>query len=231
MSVRRAAITRGGKSSLLSRRLLPPVNSSITVVRQAALLTPGTGMEAEITRALEAARYTVRFFSAAALAGDPEASSFEEALEHALRGEFEMLVLGEEIFPPDVDPDRSLTLGLRRAFLACKLVVRGMMRNRFGRIIAFAPASDTTVVPAAAAREALGGLMKSIAREVGTRGITANVIAPGTLEEDAALSPYVAVARPAKPADIGSVLQFLAGDSASYLTGQVMAVDGGVTTT
>ncbi|HEV3311864.1 MAG TPA: SDR family oxidoreductase [Chloroflexota bacterium] len=192
---------------------------------------PGVGMEAEITRALEAAGYRVSLVSAAGLAEHPDAAGFEGGLEHALRGEFEMLVLGEEIFPRNVDPDQSLTLGLRRAFLACKLVVRSMMRNRFGRIIAFAPASDTTVVPAAAAREALGGLMKSIAREVGTRGITANVIAPGTLEENAALSPYVAVARPARPADIGSVLQFLAGDSASYLTGQVMAVDGGVTTT
>jgi 3-oxoacyl-[acyl-carrier protein] reductase len=77
----------------------------------------------------------------------------------------------------------------------------------------------------------LGGLMKSVAREVGSRGITANVVAPGYVGADGEdLSPYVALARPGGMEDIACTIAFVAGDTSGYITGQMLRVDGGLDT-
>ena len=198
----------------------------MTAARQAILLALGPHFESDVAGALEGASYAVSVISTETIAGIED----ERELAELLKADPEALVAGDGIFPRTLDQDRALEAGLRRLFIACKCVTRSMMRRRFGRVVAIAPESAAGFVPSAAALGSVGGLMKSIAREVGTRGITANVIAPGRVDGSGDMSRYVAVGRLAQPRDISSVVGFLVGDSSAYITGQILAVDGGLTT-
>jgi 3-oxoacyl-[acyl-carrier protein] reductase len=140
------------------------------------------------------------------------------------------------------DWDRVLDTDLKGAFLTTKAALRPLMRQRWGRIISIASVVAYTGNAGqssyAAAKAGLVGLMKSVAREVATRGITANVVAPGLIETamTQALSPeirqwmldQVPMGRPGTVDDVAAMVAFLAGDEASYITGQVMKVDGGM---
>ncbi|ALE02329.1 3-oxoacyl-ACP reductase FabG [Candidatus Pseudothioglobus singularis] len=133
---------------------------------------------------------------------------------------------------------------LSSVFKMSKSVLRGMIKNRSGRII-----SITSVVGAmgnagqsnyAAAKAGMIGFTKSLAREVGVRGITVNAIAPGFIETDMtdslpdeqkdALASQIPMGRLGTPDEIAQVVLFLAGDSGSYITGQTLHVNGGMYT-
>jgi 3-oxoacyl-[acyl-carrier protein] reductase len=123
-----------------------------------------------------------------------------------------------------------------------KAALRPMLRQRWGRIINIASVVAFTgnagQASYAAAKAGLLGLTKSVAREVATRGITVNVVAPGLVETDltTALSQeirdwmlsQVPMGRPGTPEDVAAAVAFLASDDCSYLTGQVIRVDGGM---
>lgn len=142
----------------------------------------------------------------------------------------------------DDEFDDVLRVNLRSVFVACRAAARPMMRGRFGRIINVGSVSGLTGNPGqanyAAAKAGLVGFTKSIARELGPKGITANVVAPGFIETDMtsdlpdSLKQDVMKSLPTrrfgKAEEIAHAVSFLAGDLAGYVTGQVIVVDGGL---
>jgi 3-oxoacyl-[acyl-carrier protein] reductase len=140
------------------------------------------------------------------------------------------------------DWDAVLATNLRGAFLCTKAVLRGMVRQRSGRIIAISSVAgvmgNAGQANYAAAKAGLIGFTRSVAREVASRAITANVVAPGFIETDiwAAVSQearekflgLVPLGRPGSAEEVAGVVAFLASDRAAYITGQVLNVDGGM---
>jgi 3-oxoacyl-[acyl-carrier protein] reductase len=144
--------------------------------------------------------------------------------------------LGEE------DWDRVLDTDLKGAFLTTKAALRPMIRQRWGRIINIASVVAYTgnagQASYASAKAGLIGLSKSVAREVATRGITVNVVAPGLVDTDMTdrlseeirtwMLDQVPMGRPGTVEDVAAAVAFLASDDASYMTGQTIKVDGGM---
>ncbi len=131
---------------------------------------------------------------------------------------------------------------LTGSFRVAKRAVRPMIRNRFGRIIFISSVvgllGSAGQVNYAASKSGLLGLARSLAREVGSRGVTANVVAPGFIETDmtAELSEdlvktyrqQIPVGRLGRVDDVTAAVEFLAGDGAGYITGAQLPVDGGL---
>lgn len=143
----------------------------------------------------------------------------------------------------DDEWDDVINTNLRAVFVACRAVARPMMKGRFGRIVNIASTSglvgNAGQANYAAAKSGLTGLTKTIARELGGKGVTANVVAPGFIQTDmtANLPPDViekvkaamAVKTLGTPDDIAACVAYVTSDAAGYLTGQTIAVDGGMT--
>jgi 3-oxoacyl-[acyl-carrier protein] reductase len=140
------------------------------------------------------------------------------------------------------DWDAVLSVNLDGAFRCIQQVLPGMMRNRWGRIInitsVVGEAGAAGQANYAASKAGLIGLTKSLAQEMGSRGITVNAVAPGYIETDmtAGLSAEVKgrimaqipLARMGQPEDIAHAVKFLAGDEAAYITGHVLSINGGM---
>jgi 3-oxoacyl-[acyl-carrier protein] reductase len=141
------------------------------------------------------------------------------------------------------DWDTVLDINLKGSFLATKLAAKIMMKQRSGRIISISSVVGLTgnagQANYAASKAGLIGFTKSAAKELAARGITVNAVAPGFIQTemteamtDAAKEAFLAqvpLKRPGLPQDVASAVMFFASDAASYVTGQVMAVDGGLT--
>lgn len=142
----------------------------------------------------------------------------------------------------DKDFDDVINVNLKSAFVACRAAARPMMRNRFGRIINIGSVTGLMGNPGqanyAAAKAGLSGLTKTIAKELGSKGITANVIAPGFVDTEMTANlpqelkdgaaKMTAVRRFGRAEEIAHAVSFVASDLASYVTGQVIVVDGGL---
>lgn len=142
----------------------------------------------------------------------------------------------------DADFDDIIRVNLRSPFIACRAAARTMMRGRWGRIINIGSVSGLMGNPGqanyASAKAGLVGLTKTIAKELGPKGITANVVAPGFIETDMtaklpqALKDEVVKQLPLRrlgqAEEIAATVSFLASDGAGYITGQVIVADGGL---
>jgi 3-oxoacyl-[acyl-carrier protein] reductase len=135
-----------------------------------------------------------------------------------------------------------LNTNLGSVFRLSKLAIKGMLKRRAGRIISIASVIGSMGNPGqsnyAAAKAGVVGFSKSLAKEIGSRGITVNVISPGFIDTDmtAAMTPearealikQIALARLGLPTDIAKAVAFLASDDASYITGETLHVNGGM---
>ena len=143
----------------------------------------------------------------------------------------------------DEEWNTVISADLSSLFYCSREALRPMLKARFGRIIAVSSVVGLVGNPGqcnySAAKAGMTGFVKSLAREVGSRGITVNAVAPGYIDTDmtSVLSEEVRTAmisgipagRIGKPEDIAKAVAFLASDDASYVHGQVIAVDGGMT--
>jgi 3-oxoacyl-[acyl-carrier protein] reductase len=176
---------------------------------------------------------------------DPEAamSLVEEA------GELDILVNNAGITRdgllarmPDEDWREVIETNLSAMFYTCRAVTRPMMKRRSGAIVNISSIVGVHGNPGqtnyAAAKAGIIGFTKSLARELGSRGVRANVVAPGYVttqltdvlpeEARAAMLAATPLGRLGDPADVASAVRFLCSDEASFITGEVMLVDGGM---
>ena len=142
----------------------------------------------------------------------------------------------------DEDWQAILDTNLTSVYRTSKAVMRAMMKARRGRIINIASVIGVTgnagQANSAAANAGIIAFSKSLAREVGSRGITVNVVAPGFIDTDmtrdlpeegkAAMLTQIALGRLGKPSDIAAAVAFLAGPAAAYVTGETLHVNGGM---
>jgi 3-oxoacyl-[acyl-carrier protein] reductase len=142
----------------------------------------------------------------------------------------------------DEDWQAILDTNLTSVFRTSRAVLRGMMKARRGRIINIASVIGLTGNPGqanyAAAKAGIIGFSKSLAREIGSRGITVNVVAPGFIETDmtkdlpeavrAKMLSDTALGRLGSPSDIAAAVAFLASPAAGYITGETLHVNGGL---
>jgi 3-oxoacyl-[acyl-carrier protein] reductase len=140
------------------------------------------------------------------------------------------------------DWDAVLATNLTASFTWCQAVLKPMVRQRAGRIIAISSVvgqmGNAGQASYAASKAGLIGFCKSLAREVASRHVTVNVVAPGLVETDmtraitetakADWAGQIPLGRMGTPEDIAAAVGFLASDDASYITGQVLAVNGGM---
>lgn len=174
-------------------------------------------------------------------------SFFEEILDKS--GRIDVLVNNAGITKDgllvrmkETDWDIVLNINLKGAFTCTRIAAKAMMKQRCGRIINMASVVGVTgnagQANYSASKAGLIGLTKTAAKELAPRGITVNAIAPGFIETDMtallsekarnAMLDQVPLGRPGQPEDVAAVVTFLASESASYITGQVIHVSGGM---
>ncbi|MGE5489239.1 MAG: 3-oxoacyl-[acyl-carrier-protein] reductase [bacterium] len=178
------------------------------------------------------------------------ADSIKEAFAAALKeGRIDILVNNAGVTKDNFairmkkeDWDFVLSVNLTGAFLACQQVLPGMMKERWGRIVNIASvvgqmgnASQANYV---SSKAGIIGLTKALAREVASRNVTVNAVAPGFIETDMtaklpqevkdAMAAQIALKRFGKPEDVAAAVKFLASEEAGYITGNVINVNGGM---
>ena len=138
--------------------------------------------------------------------------------------------------------DAVMDINLKSVFRLCKAVMRGMMKARSGRVInitsVVGSSGNAGQINYAAAKAGIAGLTRALAREIGSRGITVNCVAPGLIDTDMtraltdaqreALLQQIPLGRLGNPEDVAAVVAFLASPQAAYITGATLHVNGGM---
>ena len=142
----------------------------------------------------------------------------------------------------EADFDAVISTNLKGTFLCMRAVSRIMMKQRYGRIVNLSSVvglrGNAGQVNYAASKAGVVGMTESLAKELASRGVTVNAVAPGFIETDmtaampqaakGAMMPTIPMQRLGKPEDVARAVAFLASDEAAYVTGQVLCVDGGM---
>jgi len=240
----RIALVTGG-----SRGLGAAIAGAFAAAGAAVAINYRSGREAAAALAARIAAEGGKAIAAEGDVGDPASiDGLFAAIERQL-GPIEILVNNAGIAQDGLllrmsvdDWDRVLDVNLRGAFLCTRAALRGMLRRHWGRIINVSSVVGLTgnagQANYAAAKAGLLGLTRATAREVASRGITVNAIAPGFIETDmtagltaaqreAALRE-IPLQRFATPVEIAPAAVFLASSAGAYVTGQVLTVDGGM---
>ena len=152
----------------------------------------------------------------------------------------------DNIFPRLKQDDWDLVIdtNLTGSFRASQRAIKGMMKNKWGRIVFISSVAGISGNMGqsnyAASKAGMIGLAKTISKELGSRNITSNVIAPGYIDTDMTsflndeqkedIIGQLSIKRVGKPEDIANMVSFLCSDESEYITGQVFPVDGGLTT-
>ncbi|MCH1415211.1 MAG: 3-oxoacyl-[acyl-carrier-protein] reductase [Candidatus Actinomarina sp.] len=152
----------------------------------------------------------------------------------------------DNIFPrlKQDDWDSVIDTNLTGSFRASQRAIKGMMKNKWGRIVFISSVAGISGNSGqsnyAASKAGMIGLAKTISKELGSRNITSNVIAPGYIDTDMTsflndeqkedIIGQLSIKRVGKPEDIANIVSFLCSDESEYITGQVFPVDGGLTT-
>ena len=171
-----------------------------------------------------------------------DAAGFAKAIEGVAEKHGRITKDGLALRMSDEDWDMVLDTNLKSAFVAIRAAARAMMKGRFGRIVNISSTSGVAgnagQANYAAAKSGLLGLTKTIAKELGGKGITCNAIAPGFIETDMTanlpaevkegVTKLMAIKRLGTPEDIAAAVAYVTSDEAGFLTGQTLVVDGGM---
>ena len=178
--------------------------------------------------------------------------SINLAVEHAINkmGTIDILINNAGITKDNLflrmkedDWDKVLNINLKANYSLCKMVIKNMVKKRWGRIVnissAVAKMGNAGQTNYAASKAAIEGFTRSLSLEVASRGITVNAVAPGFIKTEIldsidpekleAMAKNIPVGRIGDVKDISSIVSFLASDESSYITGQVLHVNGGLT--
>lgn len=190
-----------------------------------------------------------RAFVVSADLGDPAAADGLVAAAEQAAGPLDILVNNAGLTRDqllmrmkDADWDQVIAVNLSAGFRLARAALRGMMRRRWGRIIAITSVVGSTGNPGqanyAAAKAGMAGFTKALAAEVASRGITVNCVAPGFIatamtdalseEQRARIAAAVPMGRIGTPQEVAACVLFLASDEASYVTGTSLHVNGGL---
>lgn len=243
----RVAIVTGASRGIgraIAQRMASPAGGSRHVVLMARSEAPLKDLQAQIVGSGGKA--------SVAVADVADSKALVSAIEKAAadHGRLDILVNNAGITKDglvlrmsDEDWAAVIQTNLTSAFVACRAAARAMMKGRFGRIVNISSTSglvgNAGQANYAAAKAGLLGLTKTIARELGGKGITANVVAPGFIQTDMTehlpadikekITGMLAVGRLGTVDDIAAAVAYVTSEDAGFLTGQTICVDGGMT--
>lgn len=195
------------------------------------------------------AEHGVKAMALCANVADAEEAAGLVSAAHAAFGRLDVLVNNAGITRDGLvarmkeeDFDAVIDVNLKGTFNCCKAATKIMMKQRFGRIVNMSSvvgvSGNAGQANYAASKAGVIGITKSLAREIASRNVTVNAVAPGFIETDMtdalsdkqkeAIAGRIAAGRLGAPEDVANLVAFLASDEAGYITGQVICIDGGM---